>query len=195
MNFTQLKETYPHYWFVKILPEEAEKIRKMGKARNENGKSNGWKTKTPDETDKYHVIGVAGEFAVALIYNESVGAITSRSARFLNEIGDVGGFIEVRTATKTDPRSWNLGGFENVLKPERAYVNCLGHLFPEFVVVTGWAWGSEILSEGVQRYAKHAPDNVLRFLDRDKLRTVSSLFDEIKIRKPAKWDLSIPLRS
>ena len=187
MTFEQLKETYPQYWFVKLLPEEAEKLRKMGKARNENGKANGWKTKTPDESDKFHVLGIAGEFAVALIFNEPVGTITSRSARFLNEVGDVGGFIEVRTSTKSDPRSWDLGGFEDAVKPERAYVHCLGHLFPEFVVVTGWAWGKEILASEKVRIARHAPDKAIRFLEQDRLRKVSTLFDEVKIKHPWKW--------
>lgn len=172
-----------HWWTIKpIHPEEVKWIEENGRMRNANGSKLGWKSKTPSSDDSFHINGLAGEWAVALVYDLKIRQITSSSARTLNAGGDLDMKIEVKASGKTDPRFWDLIIAKKDCREDAIYVHTLACWFPQKMVVTGWAYGHEILATDKIRHAAHRPDP-LYCLEQKFLRTPMSLFDVIRDRK------------
>lgn len=173
------QEQNPHWWFINLLAGEYEKLQALGRERNENGKTLGWKSKTSDTSDKWNVSGIAGEWAVSLVINKPVGCITSKNASWLNAVGDVGP-CEVRTSTGNTLAGWDLGSFGHAIKPDRPYVHAISCLLPEWMILTGWSWGHEIAASKKARKAAHHTDSIY-WLEQRELRNIKTLFDEIKV--------------
>lgn len=174
------------WWVVNILKEEVEKIKKLGAERNRFGNSKGWKTKAPNEGSLYHEVGLAGEYAASLVLNQRIASITGEIEHLRS--GDLLGGIEVKTSLGDEPSKWDLSARASAIKgmEERVFVHCIGCWWPEYMVVTGWAYGKEILASTKTRFAPHLPDEKVFFLEQSKLKDINSLFDrfaELRKRK------------
>lgn len=176
MNPDLLIKKNPDWIAVNVLPEEEKKIDSLGIQRNENGKKLGWVSTTPDDSDKWDMEGMRGEWAASLVYNLPIGRITSKKKSELNS-GDLSDWIEVKASSQMDERKWDM--IENVraLKPERSYIGSITCFWPKWVIIIGWAWGHEIADGRAITGRKGQP---ILVLDRSKLRTPFSLFDEIR---------------
>ncbi|TXH44276.1 MAG: hypothetical protein E6Q97_32900 [Desulfurellales bacterium] len=184
------KAMNPRWWLVSpLMTEEIDWIEASGKERNEFGKRKGWRSRTKDTDDRWNVMGIAGEWAASLVLNLKIGKITG-SVEELNQ-GDIGGFCEVRTSIGKLKWQWDLGGFESVVKRKlgRPWVHCIGALYPGSMIVTGWAWGWEILRSGKTRHVDFKPSDPIRFLEQDQLRDIKTLFDEECWRKASETRL------
>jgi hypothetical protein len=148
----------------------------MGKARNDNGKSLGWTSKTANESNDFHTIGMAGEYAVSLITGIKINQITSSSKSDLNK-GDLGR-IEVKTRKEANERFWDLAVNADQLYNDRIYVLCLAHLYPEYVVAAGWTTGDQVIKEGNKMKHSHTGHSFYIY-PRMRLNRIIDLFDVI----------------
>lgn len=180
-NMSEWARQNKDWWLIYLMKEEAAWIEEKGIERWENGKEMaklyGWKDRSSDETPASNIAGVAGEFATAFVYNQPMGFIVSNSKKKLAQ-PDVGAFIDVKTRKENYPYKWDLAVNLDQLKADRAYVKCLGCLFPEWVIVCGWAWGHEV--KAWNSTDEHSGNHHGFYLyPREKLRAPSTLFDHI----------------
>ena len=183
-NLTSWKGRNPHWWVVNpLMPDDVDWIEAAGKERNASGKAKGWVSKTKDADDRWHVMGTAGEWAASLVLNLKIGKITG-SIEELHQ-GGIGDLCEVRTSIGKLKWQWDLGGFESVVKRKlgRPWVHAIGALYPDTLIVTGWAWGWEILKSDKTRLVEFRPSDPIRFLEQPQLRDMKTLFDEEAWRK------------
>lgn len=164
---------------INLLKDDVMFIESQGKKRNSNGKNMGWRNYAPTDSDLYHTIGYAGEWACSLLYNLPIGAVTSSSAKYLKSVGDIGGSIEVTTTTKSGENYRNLVRSQSRAKRESVYVLCWGDLWPRNIVIVGWTYGSDLIENGLRTKAGHN-DDVLYRLSYKTLRKPLDLFDVIR---------------
>lgn len=176
MNPTVLLEQNPHFYKVTLLDHEVKLIEESGKKRNRCGVTSGFKTRTKDLNNKWHIHGFAGEYAVSLIFNSKLTNIESSDIRKLNS-GDLTCGLEIKSSMGGEPRLWDLMETEKFIKPERIYVHTITHWYPECVVVTGWETGKNLLTarsvigvHGLRVMAKSCFD----------LNKISTLFEIVK---------------
>lgn len=151
MNFPQ------HYGIVTILPEEWVFIQRIGEKRKNNARSKGYQDMADKSVKNRDILGFAAEYAVALFYTNWVH--TKIPDDFTDERfdsfwvkpyfqemqkADVGTVIEMKSSDYREKQLWNLVVNQNQLRDDRAYVNALTAWLPEQIIITGWAWGSEI---------------------------------------------------
>lgn len=177
-------ERHKHWCPINLLGEDNAWFRERGRERNENGKKRGWVSKTGDITDVWHTQGIAGEWAVSMLYNLPIGRITGSTKHELNQ-GDISDWIEVKTNSNPGPFNRDLCVNADHLKAERSYVLVLTCLMPRWLVIVGWSWGSRILKDG--RVRQHGTtQHRIYALDPGLLNPPLSLFDEIRKRSPLK---------
>lgn len=179
-NLWQWRQRFPHWVIVKpIFENEIAWIKEAAAARQQNGMAQGFKNRAASDSTEWHEAGLIGELAAALFYRAKIARVTARTARELN-MGDLGGhgdFIEVKTTRGENPWRWDLLETERYIKPHRAYVNALSCVFPEAVILTGWAWGYEFLEGSTIERGVHGLK--VRAISPEKQRTPNSLWDEI----------------
>lgn len=171
----------PHWWIIKVLPEDAIRIEKEGVARNNHGKAMGWTSKTKDDSHAWNIAGRAGEWATGMVYNVPIVKVLAHTGEDLAAGDACNGFIEVRTSTGGQPWLWDLLCAKSECRPERAYVQCLSAWWPYWMVVTGWAWGHEVLASQAMIDARHRSEK-LYSLERRYLRDPNTLVDVIRER-------------
>jgi hypothetical protein len=168
----------PHYWAVKIMPDEVKSIESMGISRNKNGKALGWVSKTANNDYSWDTIGLAGEYAMSLITGMKINRITGSTKQELNT-GDLGN-IEVKTRKDKIPSRWDLAVNADQLHEDRIYVLCLAHLWPKYVIAAGWAYGSDIAKDHTTM--KHgSTKHTFLVYDRLKLNRIHDLFDAMRV--------------
>lgn len=170
----------PDWWFVKVLDEDKDQIEVFAAMRNKNGKQRGMKSKTKDLKDDWNISGMAGEWAASLAYNLPIGRILGSSKQELNR-GDLSDWVEVKSSRYPDSSRWNLVVNEDQLYLDRVYINTLTYLWPEWVIVQGWAWGEKINSLG-RRSVHGDTQHSIWILDQRELSAPSLLFDEMRKR-------------
>jgi hypothetical protein len=145
-NYKMFWQENPHWCPVNIGPGEATWCEKMGAQRNNNGKKQGWTSKTADAENKWHAAGVAGELAVWLLYGSvaRVNLIYTEDYNKLNATNDNGSHIETKSCREPDPQFWNLVVNQDQLKEEKYYVNVIVCLFPSLLFITGFELGEVI---------------------------------------------------
>lgn len=175
----QLAQKHPDWWWVKILSDDFAWVEKNAKARNRYANSRGMKSRTKDLDDKWHIAGLAGELAVSLVYHLPMGEIVRRHKSEMNS-GDLSDWVEVKTRTEADPRRMDIAVNEDHLRDERAYVLAQACLWPNWIAVSGWAWGSLFRQSGMKM--RNPVGQPMYVIPHGALNPVRSLFDEIRKR-------------
>lgn len=158
------------------------------KRRARNGDSRGWRSKTEkSDSFEYHLSGMASEWSTYVFTGIPPARITSASSCELNEGDHVSGAvtIESKSSPKPDSQRWSL--VENERKfpghSDRVYLHSITALLPKTVIVTGWAYGREILEKGERR---DGYSGKILVMPRHFLRSPHTLHVSIGIQRP-KW--------
>ena len=169
--FDAVYPNYPRLWVpINILEHEYEEIKKQGHARTERGRSFGWKSKVGSNQLEKDIHGCAGEYAVRIFLNDF--NYTDESNHQSLKVGDVKGF-EVKVAMSGQPHRMNLAADLDHVRSDRVYILAYTAWLPKWVVLAGWAWGSELMQG--DRLTHSDNGHVFVRLDRSKLRDVMLL--------------------
>lgn len=177
-TITNLIKEKPEWWFINVLADEIKKIDEMGRLRNNTGKRLGWTSMTKDESDAHHLAGIRGEWAASLALNLPIKKIVSDKLSDLHG-GDLDHEIEVKTSSGKHSWQWDLIEHEYRIKDQRIYVHAISCYWPEWMILTGWAWGSEFRKHGESRMG--VTGKPLRVIKQGpRLKPIKSIFDCIK---------------
>lgn len=166
---------------VRILPEDADWIMAMGEERNNNGKRLGWKSKTENQDNNWHIQGIAAEWAASMYYGLSISRITYHSKSDLNS-GDLGDWIEVKSSHYKNDQFWNVAiNFDQEFK-NKTFIQCLTGWFPKWVFILGWMPGHYFDLYGDERKNNKTQHRITLVRSNHLLPPVT-LFDEIRSRQ------------
>lgn len=181
-----------HYARVRILPEEWPFIQRIGEKRQRNVEAKGYKNKADTSMKNKNIDGFASEFASALYYMPWVHTKLPddlSSERFDGfwvkpnfsdmQCADVGTMIEVKSSDYREKQLWNLVVNSDQLRDDRAYVNCLTAWLPDYVLIQGWAWGSEIREKG-RPGKNHIMGHPILIYSHELLHAPVKLFDQLR---------------
>lgn len=193
MNFENAPNFFydnPHWISMAVSKDAEDWIVAKGKERNEHAKLRGWKSKTDGDAERFHIAGVAGEWACSWAFKGKMNTHAGET-RVSLAMGDIRfpdkSPVEIKCPRDAKPDRWDL--IENAEKfksfPDmlhRPYINCLFCLFPQFMVITGWAWGRDVYN-GLSR-THGANKHEVRVLRFNQLRSPEELYSVFRIEKP-----------
>ena len=149
----------PKWWVVKLLESERLTLEKHACK--------------PNLLHKDHEL--SAYWAVSLIINEPINSVfcADKSTQF-NRYN-----IEVISRNDPDSRLWDISISPSKIDKGKVYVLCLTYLYPHFVFVVGYCFGSTILEHGVKRTHGGVDKEVL-VLSRSRLKNVNELFNYVR---------------
>jgi hypothetical protein len=181
--------TCPQWIAFRVSDKAKAWIEDLAQRRADNGDRQGWKSKTPGDSREFHVAGAAAEWMVCHVYAGKMGCLYSNFSGDLNRFGDVcvdGHALEVKSSRSNSKAMWSLVENEDKFKRfpfmhERPYVHCITCLYPEILILTGWAWGRDVAQGKV--FVARAGHRIV-VLDQSKLREPLSLHRHLRIEVP-----------
>jgi hypothetical protein len=172
-NLDAVLDQNPEWVLWTVTEEDARWIEDMASRRNRESNGRGWVSRTTDLSNEWHRSGLAGELAVSEYLDIPIKTVLGYSKEEVNE-GDVGEIVEVKSSRSDTSNRWGLVVNDDHLNEDRIYVQTLTCLFPDFVIITGWAYGWEIDELGT--HAKHSgTGHGIRILDQKFLRPLTTL--------------------
>jgi hypothetical protein len=181
MKFEKAYAINPQWWPVKVLSEDVIELEQLGTDREVASQKANLKSVAKNQSAKLHQIGVQGEWAASLVYQLPFRTTPIAPIEELHS-GDLGTNLEVKASQGAEPWQWDL--IENeyrLTKPEfknRIYIHTITAWWPDWVVVTGWAYGSEFLERGEKK--KGATGLPIYVLPQKSFRNPKTLFDVLR---------------
>jgi hypothetical protein len=184
-NLPVFKQSNPNWLAITPLKEDCEWIERQGKKAFALNQKRGGFTKTPpNERLRCDIHGVAGEWAVALWGNLTIEEKKDDETYEHLTSGDLEGWIEVKSCGQPWVTHWNL--IVNKIKnfhDNRIYVNTITALYPHYIIITGYAWGSIVRSKGIQGRSENTQQRHEKItLSKEYLLGPRQLIDEIRHR-------------
>jgi hypothetical protein len=144
-NMSWWRQRYPHWVWLKTAEEDVSMINKYGAKRKAHAKANNFRATAKDDSDRWDIAGVAGEWAASRYLNIPIRNLFTTDVSAMKD-GDICDWIEVKTRTEASAWKMDLADNERYIigKEDRAYIACSACLYPEWVVILGWAWGHEL---------------------------------------------------
>lgn len=158
-----------------ILPQDQAWLAKVAKDRNDNAKKKGHKNRAPSDDDSCNLSGIAGEWAVGLVYNLPIRQPFTTGV-VDPQVADVGSFIQAKSARSAT--LWNLVEDKQSFdkhSDETIYAGVLTCLYPSLVVVNGLVSRRRLAAEA--RATKRSDGKDIFIFPWEKLAKPSALFD------------------
>ena len=158
---------------VTLTESELHLAKLIAKQKNEWSRRRGHKFYPPDPSGRRETLGIEGERAASLIF------VLPRANKEFEP--DIGGFIEVKTATKRNALLRWYDRLESELMHQCAFVLMTAEDRPTFRY-RGWAWASDFFEKGKKWKGNRGDWDTGLSLEQSQLRSVWSLFHEIDRR-------------